>query len=386
MGPAAAEVPAPAAARALRQAIAALQGRAGFLAIKRMGAGLALAACDNLPEAPIRAIQPLLEDLLPALARVRPFEPLSELAGRPVDRLTGGAQKLGRLVLAPLLIDDELWGVLGVFGSAAVPFPPALRPLLDAFTSQLTAGLRQAAKLRQLRAEREEREQWNAALLSLITRELRTPLAVIKGYASTLARPDVEWRREMWADSLHIIEDEADRLSRLVADLLEVSRIERHGIEVELVDLRSLFERATARLRAAYTATPIHLHVEADPGAIQADEERLEQVLVRLVDNAVQDSPAGLPVTITLGGDRRKVHFGVRYNGSGIPADQRERIFDFFCRAGGSISGTGLGLFFARASIEAHGGRIWAGGGPGQGSLFCVVLPRELPSGSSESD
>jgi two-component system phosphate regulon sensor histidine kinase PhoR len=118
---------------------------------------------------------------------------------------------------------------------------------------------------------------------------------------------------------------------------------------------------------------------------INGDPDRLEQVLINLVDNAIKYSPAGSPVSVTVSGSAEEAQFGVTDRGIGISEDQMELIFDRFYRVDNKdargAKGTGLGLFIVKAIVEAHGGRIWLDSTPGQGSTFHVALPR----GSGES-
>jgi signal transduction histidine kinase len=367
----------------LDRALTSLQGESGLLAVREKSGRYSIGASKNLSERAIGRVQPLLEDIIPRIAQSRAFDVLSDLAGHSAETLANGAGHMHYMVLAPLEIDKEMLGLLMVFRAHAQSvFGDQHRPLLDALTSEMASSLHSNQLLSELLVERERSENLRSTFVSIVTHELQTPLSIIKGYASTLNRPDVEWKPDVLSESLQIIEDEADRLSRLVSDLLEVSQIETHGIRVEpiQVDLRSLFEHAAARLRAAHPQTPLDLTIEGEPAMINVDPDRLEQVIINLVDNAIKYSSPDAPVSIRLTSDPEEVHFNVSDRGIGIPEDQRERVFDRFYRVDNSAArkakGTGLGLFIVRAIIEAHGGRIWVDSTPGQGSTFHVVLPR----------
>ncbi|HLG73072.1 MAG TPA: ATP-binding protein [Chloroflexota bacterium] len=367
----------------LDRALTTLGGESGLLAVRDKGGSYSIGASKNLSERAIGRVQPLLDEIIPRIAQSRAFDALSELAGQPAERLANGGGQMRYMVLAPLEVEREMLGLLMVFRAHAQSvFGGQHRPLLDALTSEMASSLHSRQLLDELLLERERSEHLRSTFVSIVTHELQTPLSIIKGYASTLARRDVEWRPEVLSDSLHIIEEEADRLSRLVSDLLEVSQIETHGIRIEpvQVDLRSLFEHAATRLRTAHPSTPLELTIEGEPAMINVDPDRLEQVLINLVDNAIKYSPREAPVSIRLTSGPDEIQFSVADRGIGIPEDQRERIFERFYRVDNSAArkakGTGLGLFIVRAIIEAHGGRIWVDSTPGQGSTFHIALPR----------
>jgi len=367
----------------LDRALTSLEGESGLLAVREKSGSYSIGASKNLSDRAIGRVQPLLDDIIPRIAQSRAFDVLSDLAGQPAEKLANGGGQMRYMVLAPLEIEREMLGLLMVFRAHAQSvFGDQHRPLLDALTSEMASSLQSRQLLNELLMERERSENLRSTFVSIVTHELQTPLSIIKGYASTLARRDVEWKPEVVSDSLLIIEEEADRLSRLVSDLLEVSQIETHGIRVEpvQVDLRSLFEHAVTRLRTAHPQTPLDLAIEGEPAMINADPDRLEQVLINLVDNAIKYSSRDAPVSIRLTSGPDEIRFSVSDRGIGIPEDQRERIFERFYRVDNSAArkakGTGLGLFIVRAVIEAHGGRIWVDSTPGQGSTFYVALPR----------
>jgi signal transduction histidine kinase len=367
----------------LDRAMASLEGESGLLAVREKSGSYSIGASKNLSDRAIGRVQPLLDDIIPRIAHSRAFDVLSELAGHPAEALANGGGQMHYMVLAPLEVEREMLGLLMVFRAHAQSvFGEQHRPLLDALTSEMASSLQSMRLLNELLMERDRSEKLRSTFVSIVTHELQTPLSIIKGYASTLARRDVEWKPEVLSDSLQIIEDEADRLSRLVSDLLEVSQIETHGMRVQpvQVDVRGLLDHALSRLRTAHPGTPLDLSIEGKPAMINADPDRLEQVLINLVDNAIKYSPSGAPVSIRFTSDREEVHLTVADRGIGIPAEERERIFERFYRvdntAARKAKGTGLGLFIVRAIVEAHGGRVWVDSTPGEGSTFHIVLPR----------
>lgn len=226
-------------------------------------------------------------------------------------------------------------------------------------------------------------QEMQSVFISTVHHELRTPIAIIKGYASTLGRDDVEWERDVIREKLAIIEDESDRLTSLVEDLLTASKIQSaQALQLNKtdVDLGAVAARSAARL-AGQSSHQIELSFPENFPAILGDEARLRQVIDNLLTNAIKYSPAGK--TITLGGrfSRRHVTVFVRDEGAGIARDELDRVFDRFYRVDNSITrrtqGAGLGLYLVKAIVEAHGGEISVKSQIGGGSTFYFTLPRE---------
>jgi PAS domain S-box-containing protein len=223
-------------------------------------------------------------------------------------------------------------------------------------------------------------DEIKATFISIVSHELRTPVALIKGYASTLRRDDAKWDKATISDSLSIIEDEADRLSKLVDDLLDASRLQAGGLSLNQADV-SLPSLALRVIERFAPQSPKH-HLVADFPAnfpvIIGDETRIEQVLVNLVSNSLKYAPSG---EIKISGSVRpeQVVICVSDEGSGIEAKDQPHIFDRFYRSTNAVKqtkGAGLGLYLARAIVEAHGGRIWADAGAASGAKICFSLPR----------
>ncbi len=223
-------------------------------------------------------------------------------------------------------------------------------------------------------------EEIKSTFISIVSHELRTPVALIKGYASTLRRDDAKWDKRTISDSLAVIEEEADRLSKMVDDLLDASRLQAGGLSLNRADvsLAALASRVTERFALQ---SPKHKLVTDFPKnfpVIVADETRLEQVLSNLVSNALKYAPKG---EIKISGTARpeQVVICVSDQGPGIDARDLPHIFDRFYRSTNAVKqtkGAGLGLYLARAIVEAHGGRIWADPKPDAGARICFSLPR----------
>lgn len=225
-------------------------------------------------------------------------------------------------------------------------------------------------------------QEMQSVFISTVHHELRTPIAIIKGYASTLGRDDVEWDSDTVRDYVTIIEEEADRLTALVEDLLTASKLQAaRQLQLNIADanLHAVAAQSVARLESG-ASQHIVLSFPEDFPVIQGDAARLRQVIDNLLTNAIKYSPANS--TITVGGrySRTSVTVFVRDEGPGIANDQLERIFERFYRIDDRLTrrtqGTGLGLYLARAIVQTHGGDISVKSAVGSGSTFYFSLPR----------
>jgi PAS domain S-box-containing protein len=235
--------------------------------------------------------------------------------------------------------------------------------------------------MRDITREREEEEQ-RSTFISVISHELQTPIAIIKGYASTLARADAAMDVEALHSRLGAIEEEADRLNRLVGNLLYASRIQAGGLQMEIVplDLGHLIESVVRRLGAKNPEVRITKYIPENLPTVMADRERIEEVLQNLLDNAIKYSPRQRDITITCRATGDEVIVSVSDTGMGIALRDQEEIFNRFERSRNKMTqampGAGLGLYIARAIVEAHGGHIWVESTLHEGSTFSFSIPR----------
>ena len=219
-----------------------------------------------------------------------------------------------------------------------------------------------------------------ADFVSLVSHELRSPMAAVIGAARTLQE---RWRTlapEQREAFLALIADETDRLAALVGDVLDTSRIEAGTFSYEFgdVDLGRLVADAVESAGFAQQDVNVVASVHGELATIRGDRERLRQVLGNLIENAVKYSPEGGEVRVEAGTDDGAVRISVSDHGPGIPPGQESRIFEKFGRAevvGGSKPGTGLGLFIARSIAEAHGGSLEVVSSSGVGATFRLELP-----------
>jgi signal transduction histidine kinase len=217
------------------------------------------------------------------------------------------------------------------------------------------------------------------AIVSTVSHELRSPLTSVKGYVSLMLnrwdRIEDDKKREMLAQVHH----DADRVTRLVTELLDISRLEtgRLALRRQLVDLGALAATVVSKVRLSYPAIECDVHVDEDVPRVYADPDKLEQVLTNLVENGAKyGDPQGMAVHATLEGD--VVSVSVTDRGEGIPEADLDRVFTkFYRRDHGRPTGTGLGLWISRGLVEAHGGELVATSPPDAGATFTFTLPTD---------
>jgi PAS domain S-box-containing protein len=226
-----------------------------------------------------------------------------------------------------------------------------------------------------------EADELKSTFISVISHELKTPVALIKGYVGTLRREDATWDPVIIKDSLEVIEEEADRLTELIDNLLDASRLQAGALAINLSDvtLVDMVERIAQRFRTQTTIHIIDVDFPKSFPVILADEDRMAQVISNLISNSIKYSPHGGEIKITAQVLPRQVVICVHDQGPGIAPEDIPHVFDRFYRASNAsrtTKGAGLGLYLARAVVEAHGGRIWVDPKPGDGARLCFSLPR----------
>ena len=319
-----------------------------------------------------------------------------------MERLTGWPESevLGRFYYEVLRPKDRQGNDVGLQGS----------PILQAFAGQqvvnremmisardgqrfdvrVTASIVYSARgepmngilnIRDISDEREQEEQ-RSTFISVVSHELQTPIAIIKGYASTLARTDAMLSPEVLRSRLQAVEEEADRLNKLVGNLLYASRIQAGGLQMEIVplELPPLIQGVMRRLMAKSSDVHVTLDLPSNLPTVMADRDRIEEVLQNLLDNAIKYSPRQRTLLVACRATGDEVIIDVSDSGMGISLREQEHIFDRFHRAGNNVTqttpGAGLGLYICRAIVEAHGGHIWVESTLHEGSTFSFSLPR----------
>jgi signal transduction histidine kinase len=217
--------------------------------------------------------------------------------------------------------------------------------------------------------------------VSTISHELRTPLGFIKGYSTSLLREDTSWDEQTQKEFLMIIDEEADRLSLLIENVLESARLQSKTLPLRFQPLRldAVLRDVILRVRARHKDLDISMQLESVP-PVYGDGVRLAQVFDNLFANAIKYAP-GAPIVILLNqvGENAMISFIDR--GPGIPQESLSLIFERFYRVRGekSVTGTGLGLYICRQIIQAHRGKIWAESAPAEGTTFLIELPIDSP-------
>jgi two-component system sensor histidine kinase KdpD len=224
-----------------------------------------------------------------------------------------------------------------------------------------------------------ETEQLRNALLSSLSHDLRTPLAVVTGAASTLLndRIGADVRRELTDTILQ----EADRLNRLVQNLLDITRLEAGALRVrkQWLPFEEVIGTALSRLESVLGDRPVVTTLPSEITLVPIDSVLIEQVLVNLLDNAAKYTPPATEIRITARVDANFLEVEVADGGPGVPSGQEALVFDKFFRGRSNKGGSGLGLTICRGIVGAHGGRIWVAPSKGGGASFRFTLPIEGP-------
>ncbi len=302
---------------------------------------------------------------------------LGQVAGRGTDTLPAT-----EALYLPLLASGEPVGSLGVKPrNPEKLFIPEQLHLLEAFAHQ-TALAVAADKLLQKQQQTQmqvETEKLRSSLLSSVSHDLRTPLTAITGSASSLLQDGESLPPSAKRDLLENIHDEAERLERLVGNLLEMTKIESGAIRPnkELNHIEEVVGNAIARLDRKTQGRVIKTRIPPDLPLVPMDSLLIEQVLVNLLDNALKYTPGNEPIGISAELEKGRLKVEVADQGPGLPEGDLGRIFEKFYRGpqNGKTTGAGLGLSICKGFVEIHGGIITAENRPGGGSLFRFTLP-----------
>jgi len=312
-----------------------------------------------------RAGDPISED---ELRRITPTP------GVPAALGTGRDQQLPRTVA--LSATGRPVGLLGIWGPALSRHD---RELMHTFANHLALTLERSQLREQaLRTELLEKiERLQRALVNAVSHDLRTPLATIKMAASTLRSPDADLVPEHRTELLGLVDDQADRLDQLVANLLDLSRVQAGALELrhEPIAVQDLVADALRGREHAARSARFEVELPDDLPMVDVDHVLIRQVLANLLDNAVRHAPDGSVVTVSAHpNDGQRVRISVEDEGPGIAPGDRDSLFQSFNR-GESNGGTGLGLSIVQAFVHAHDEDIWVEDGANGGARFCFTLP-----------
>jgi len=279
------------------------------------------------------------------------------------------------LFFVPLRLGVRTVGALGISGGMLS------RETLEAVGSLAAIAIERAGAVENLtKAEAaKEGEKLRSALLDSVTHEFRTPLTSIKASVTSLlsdAKLDSTQRREL----LTVIDEESDRLNRLVGEAAEMAQLDAGGVELqrEPHQIKEVIERAVEESKQVVSGHPVEIVIPPQMPAVRIDLERMKEVLSHLLENAGKYSPAGTPIRITAESKDKRLTVNVSDRGPGIDDFEQALIFDKFYRGRDQrtrIQGTGMGLAIAKAIVEAHGGTIGVTSQLGSGSVFYFSLP-----------
>lgn len=281
----------------------------------------------------------------------------------------------------PLAVSERSVGVLGIRPAKGQSFrDPGRRGLLEALAGQAALAFERLALAERSRRTEVavEAERLRSTLLTSLSHDLRTPLAAIEGAGTTLLQDggpgDVAARRELAST----IVQESQRMSRLVANLLDMVRVETGALQVqrEWQPISDVAGVALIRAEEQLKGRRVTADFPDSLPLVSVDEVLLEQVFVNLLENAVKHTPPGTPIDLGAAAGEGEVIVTVADRGPGVPAGEEERVFDKFQRVGSTAgAGIGLGLTICRGIVTAHGGRIWVERRPGGGACFRFSLP-----------
>jgi len=279
----------------------------------------------------------------------------------------------GDLAIVPVRLGGQALGSLGLAGK--LPSNEVLNAVayLVAIGIERERALEEAARAEAAR----QSEMLKSALLDSLAHDLKTPLTSIKAAATSLLggeRPPSD--REL----LSIIDEEADRLNRIAAEVVAMARIEAGKLHPDKQphEIGEIIANTVTDMQTALGKRPVEIRVPATLPQVEVDFEFVQQVLKQLLDNALKYSPEGSPLAIRAALEYHTVVVSVEDRGPGIDEDERARIFNKFFRGRRNrfqTHGTGMGLAIAKGIVEAHGGKLWVTSEPGHGSVFSFSLP-----------
>jgi two-component system sensor histidine kinase KdpD len=276
------------------------------------------------------------------------------------------------IATSPVRFGGRPMGSMALVGSP--PSPHIVRAIVNlvALTIEKARAIEDASHAEAAR----QSELLKAALLDSLAHDIKTPLTSIKAAVTSLLGAPDAGQHEL----LTIINEEADRLNRLAAEVIEMARIEagRLHLEKAVIPVTALVDQALARFTTALEARRVTVEIEDGLPPAEADPELILSVARQLVENALKYSPAGSPLTVSARAKNGKIVIGVADRGPGIEENERFRIFEKFYRGRAhryDTKGTGMGLAIAKGIVEAHGERIWVESEPGRGSAFYFTLP-----------
>lgn len=300
-------------------------------------------------------------------------------AGPVVSERSGAVARPAEVM--PMMAGDREVGQIAMFGVGdGAELSDEERNVVRTFASQMglaLEGIRLGSEASRARLDAET-NSLRAALFSSVTHDLRTPLASITASVTSLLDEEATFTPDDRRELLETIRQEAQRLNRLVGNLLDLSRIRAGAVTPATAPaaIEEVIEGVVARLQPVLSGHRVRLMLRGNLPDVAMDVVQIDQVLTNVLENAAKFSPRGSEVTVSAATFHDTVEVRVADHGPGIPNDERERVFEPFVRGEqGAASGAGLGLSIGRAIVESHGGRIWIEGTPGGGTTVVFRLP-----------
>jgi len=305
----------------------------------------------------------------------------NEMAGQGTNTLPGASA-----IYFPIHNEDKVLGVLALLPvNLRRVFLPEQQKLLETFLRQIGQAIERIRFAEQAKVTHMqiEAERLRNSLLSAISHDLRTPLATIIGSASTLAEDDGHLQPQDKLDLSRAIVDEAERMSNLVNNILDMARLDAGIVELnkQWHPVEEIVGTVLTRLQKHLAGRSVKVKLPSGIPMVFADAVLIEQVLINLLENAIRYTPPGSRLEITAETSEQAVEISVADHGPGLPKGREDRLFEKFYQARheAAQSGVGLGLAICRAIVEVHGGRIYAMNGPSGGAVFTFVLPIDQP-------
>jgi two-component system sensor histidine kinase KdpD len=303
---------------------------------------------------------------------------VAELEPNTIDVVERTADGGGVEEVVPMVVQDRELGRIAVVPGPAHPLSPDERSVIRTVATQTALaidGVHLASEAQRARTE-SETNRARAALFSSVTHDLRTPLASITASVTSLLDERHDMGREDERELLETIRQEADRLNRLVGNLLDVSRIRAGALTPSKVTaaIEEVLEGVVARLEPVLRDHEVTLLLRQDLPEIPLDVVQIDQAVTNVLENAARLTPPGKRITVAASRWRTGVEVRISDQGPGIAESERERVLEPFVR-GERSTGRGLGLAIAKAIVEAHGGRIRIGSNPGGGTIVVMEFP-----------
>ncbi len=324
-------------------------------------------------------LTPLLSRTVPLFVEDVRTDPRLDQRTRDLFAASGACSAM----VFPLIAGRRCFGLLVLYFASPQHWSQEDYRHIQVFVDQICVtmdNVRLFAAEAQARHEAEQANQIKLKFLAMISHELRTPLTSIKGFATTLLATDVTWEAENQRSFINIIDSEADKLTDLINQLLDLSRLQAGKLHIrpEASHLSEIINIAMAELEALTQQHRLIIEPLGDLPPILADVRRIAEVLVNLVGNASKYTPPATPITLSAESHGAYLQINVSDEGPGIPIQNRERVFEAFLQLENipeqQGKGLGLGLAICKGLIEAHGGKIWIADAP-VGTTMSFTLP-----------